>query len=292
MKTQSGEPTRPRSQYVEDAIRLAMDSRWDEAAELNRYILDSFGPDDQTHNRLGKALTELGKLEDARGEYDAALKLNPFNQVAKKNRSKLEVLIQHKGDIRVGGARVDLNLFVEEMGKTLITTLESVDDPTLCDKVVPGDVAELQVEGDGITLVTVRGIRLGRLEPKLARRLSKFIQGGNRYQAGVTGCDGTEVKVIVRETYQDPKFVGKPSFPQRQKRDVSFRPYARESLVQREVGIYGTDDEDEEDLARAGAEMDLEEDEGMHEVDEENDTVDFAEEGDGGADEDDDEDDE
>ena len=290
MKTQSGEPTRPRSQYVDDAIRLAMESRWEEAVELNRSILELFGPDDQTHNRLGKALTELGKLEDARGEYDAALKLNPFNQVAKKNRSKLEVLIQHKGDIRIGGARVDLNLFVEEMGKTVVTALEATD-ADVCDKVVPGDVAELQVGGaDTVTLVTVRGVRLGTLDPKLGRRLVKFIQGGNRYQAGVTACDGNEVKVIVRETYQDPKFLGKPSFPQRQKRDVSFRPYARESLVQRDVEVYSTDDEDEEDLAHAGAEIDMDEDDGMHEVDDDNETVDFGESDDLGGDDDEDDD--
>ena len=290
MKTQSGEPTRPRSQYVDDAIRLAMESRWEEAVELNRQILELFGPDDQSHNRLGKALTELGKLEDARKEYDAALKLNPFNQVAKKNRSKLEVLIQHKGDIRIGGARVDLNLFVEEMGKTIITALEG-SDADVCDRVVPGDVAELQVGGgDTVTLVTVRGVRLGNLEPKQARRLIKFIQGGNRYQAGVTACEGGgEVKVIVRETYQDPKFVGKPSFPQRQKRDVSFRPYARESLVQRDVEVYSTDDEDEEDLARAGVEIDMDEDEGMHEVDDDSESVDFSESDDMGEEEEEDE---
>ncbi len=288
MKTQSGEPTKPRSQYVDDAIRLAMESRWEEAVELNRFILANFEPDDQTHNRTGKALTELGRLEDARAEYDAALKLNPHNQVSRKNRSKLEVLIQHKDDIRVGGARVDLNLFVEEMGRTVITILESVDDPNVCDKVVPGDIAELQVDGDTITLVTVRGVRLGQLESKLARRIIKFMQGGNRYQAGVTGCDGNEVKVIVRETYQDPKFTGKPSFPQRQKRDVSFRPYTRESLVQRDVEVYSTDDEDEEDLAHAGAEMDLEEEDGMHEVDEDTETVDFGEDDDA-SDEDEDE---
>ncbi len=291
MKTQSGEPTKPRSQYVDDAIRLAIDSRWDEALELNRYILDAFGADDGTHNRLGKAYTELGRLEDARAEYDAALKLNPFNQVAKKNRSKLEVLIQHKDDIRVGGARVDLNLFVEEMGKTIVTPLEQISDPAVCDKVVPGDIAELQVAGDSIAVVTVRGIHLGQLESKLARRITKFMQGGNRYQAGVTSCDGSDVRVIVRETYQDPKFAGKPSFPQRQKRDVSFRPYARESLVQRDVEVYSTDDEDEEDLAHAGAEMDLDEDEGMHEVDEDE-GADFGDDMEGGGDEEDEDQDE
>jgi Tetratricopeptide repeat len=283
VKTQSGENLKPRSQYVEDAIRLAMDSRWDEAAELNQFILENFGSEDQTHNRMGKALTELGRLEEARDHYDRALKLNPFNQVAKKNRSKLEVLIQHNDSIKTGGVKVDLNLFVEEMGKTVITILESVE-PDICDRIVAGDVAELEVRGDGIVLRTLRGVRLGELEAKLARRLSKFIQGGNRYQAGVTSCEGGEVRVIVRETYQDPAFVGKPSFPQRQKREVAFRPYARGSLITRDVEVYSTDDEDEEDIAHASAEMDMDEDEGMHEVDEESDSMDFADDDLGGDD--------
>jgi hypothetical protein len=290
LKTQSGENLKPRSQYVDEAIRLAMDSKWDEAVEVNRFILENFGPDDQTFNRVGKALTELGRLEEARDAYDQALKLNPFNQVAKKNRAKLEVLIQHKDEIRGGGVKVDLNLFVEEMGRTIITVLENVDDPNICDKVVAGDVAELEVVGDGIVLRTIRGVRLGELEPKLARRIIRFMQGGNRYQAGVTSCDGGEVRVIVRETYQDPAFAGKPSFPQRQRRDVAFRPYARESLVSREGAVYSTDEEDEEDLARASAELDIDEEEGMHEVEDEGEGVDF-EDDDLGGDDDGDEDD-
>ncbi len=284
LKTQPGENLKPRSQYVEDAIRLAMESQWDEAVQLNSFILENFEPDDQTHNRLGKALTELGRLEEARSHYDVALKLNPFNQVAKKNRSKLEVLIQHKDEIKSGGVKVDLNLFVEEMGKTIITALENVKDPEICDKIVAGDVAEPEVSGDTIVLRTLRGVRLGEVEPKLARRILKFIQGGNRYQAGVISCEGGDVRVIVRETYQDPSFAGKPSFPQRQKRDVAFRPYARESLLNRDVDVYGTDD-DEEDIAHASVEMDMDDDEGMHEVDEDSDSVDFDEEVSGDGDE-------
>jgi tetratricopeptide (TPR) repeat protein len=274
LKTPTGEHIKPRSQYVEDAIQLAMESKWEEAVELNQFILENFGPEDQAYNRLGKALTELGRLEEARDQYEKSLKLNPFNTVAKKNRSKLEVLIQHKDDIKTGVTRVDLNLFVEEMGKTVITQLEAVEDPAVCDKVVAGDIAELSVAGDAITVTTLRGIHLGQLEPKMARRLIKFMQGGNRYQAGVTNCDGGLVRVIVRETYQDPKFAGKPSFPMRAKREVAFRPYARESLIQRDAE-FPTDD-DEEDIAHATVEMEIEEDDGMHEVEEDTETVDFA----------------
>ncbi|MEP7104233.1 MAG: tetratricopeptide repeat protein [Chloroflexota bacterium] len=287
MKTPTGEQLKPRSQYIEDAIQLAMESKWEEAVEINEFILENFGADDQAYNRLGKALTELGRLEQARDQYEKSLKLNPFNTVAKKNRSKLEVLIQHKDDIKTGNTRVDLNLFVEEMGKTVITQVEGAD-PGVCDKVVPGDIAELSVTGDTITVTTLRGIDLGHLEAKLARRLIKFMQGGNRYQAGVTNCDGSQIRVIVRETYQDAKFAGKPSFPMRAKREVAFRPYARESLIQRDAEFPA--DDDEADIAHATVEMEIEEDDGMHEVEEDAEPVDFADEGDSSSDDDDEDD--
>jgi len=209
LKIESGEHLKPRSQYAEDAVQLAIAGKWDDAVKLNKFIIDSFGADEEAQNRLGKALSELGKLKDAKSAYEAALKLNPMNSIAKKNAARINTLLHQKEGLKVGGTRVDLNLFVEEMGKTVITTLES-SSADICSKVAAGDVAELKIEGDGIVAETSRGVRLGLLEAKLARRLIKFMRGGNRYQAGVTSCDGSAVKLIVRETYQDPRFAGKP----------------------------------------------------------------------------------
>ncbi len=237
MKTESTEHLKPRSQYAEDAVQLAIAGKWDDAVKLNKFIIDSFGADEESQNRLGKALSELGKLKDAKSAYEAALKLNPMNSIAKKNAARINTLLHQKEGLKVGGTRVDLNLFVEEMGKTVITTLES-SSADICSKVAAGDVAELKIEGDGIVAETSRGVRLGLLEAKLARRLIKFMRGGNRYQAGVTSCDGSSVKLIVRETYQDPRFAGKPSFPMRRKREVEFRPYTKESLLAREVEVF------------------------------------------------------
>src|SRR3989440_2466091 len=247
LKTESPEHLKPRSQYAEDAVQLAIAGKWDDAVKLNKFIVENFGADEETQNRLGKALSELGKLKDAKSAYEAALKLNPMNSIAKKNAARINTLLHQKEGLKVGGTRVDLNLFVEEMGKTIITNLEnSASD--ICSKVAAGDVAELKIEGDGVAAETSRGVRLGLLEAKLARRLIKFMRGGNRYQAGVTSCDGSAVKLIVRETYQDPKFAGKPSFPMRRKREVEFRPYTKESLLSREVEVFAGDEEEEEAL--------------------------------------------
>jgi tetratricopeptide (TPR) repeat protein len=286
LKTESGEHLKPRSQYAEDAVQLAIAGKWDDAVKLNKFIIESFGPDEETQNRLGKALSELGKLKDAKASYEVALKLNPMNSIAKRNAARINALLHQKEGLKVGGTKVDLNLFVEEMGKTIITTLESVDKD-ICSKVAAGDVAELKIEGDGIVAETSRGVRLGQLEAKLARRLIKFMRGGNRYQAGVTSCEGNVVKVIVRETYQDPKFAGKPSFAMRRKREVEFRPYTKESLLAREVEAFTEDDEETlVEAAPAGEEIE----EGMHAVEDEAEPLDFSEDGDADADEDEDED--
>jgi hypothetical protein len=274
---------------VDDAVQLAVDARWEEAVELNEFIIQSFGADEGSQNRLGKSLTELGRLEEAKAAYDAALAINPMNPVARKNASKLESLMNAKDILKGGPVKVDLNLFVEEMGKTTTTTLRSAATE-VCSRVAPGDVAELRVDGDGIELDTVRGVRVGSLEPKLARRLLKFIQGGNRYQAGITSCDGNTVKVIVREVYQDSKFLGKPSFPIVRRREVEFRPYTRERLVSPDVEVFSVDEEDEEPASRAAG-LDMDDDEGMHEVtDEDEPDVDFSEDVSINGDSDDDDD--
>ena len=211
-----------------------------------------------------------------------------MNSIAKKNAARINTLLHQKEGLKVGGTRVDLNLFVEEMGKTVITTLES-SSADICSKVAAGDVAELKIEGDGIVAETSRGVRLGLLEAKLARRLIKFMRGGNRYQAGVTSCDGSAVKLIVRETYQDPRFAGKPSFPMRRKREVEFRPYTKESLLAREVEVFAEDEEEEGLVAGAPATEDIEE--GMHAVEDEAEPLDFSEDGEAAADDDDEDDD-
>jgi tetratricopeptide repeat protein len=288
LKTDTTEHLKPRSQYAEDAVQLAISGKWDEAVKLNKFIVDNFGADEETQNRLGKALSELGKLKEAKAAYEAAMKINPMNSIAKKNAARINALLHQKEGLKVGGTRVDLNLFVEEMGKTVITTVDAPASADIASKVAAGDVAELKIEGDGIAAETSRGVRVGQLEPKLARRLIKFMRGGNRYQAGITSVDGGIVKLIVRETYQDPRFAGKPSFPMRRKREVEFRPYAKESLLTREVEVFAVDEEEGgEALVEEASGEDIEE--GMHAVEDEAEALDFSDDADGDIEDDEDE---
>ncbi|TMF46755.1 MAG: hypothetical protein E6I24_08070 [Chloroflexi bacterium] len=81
------ERIKPRAQYVDEAIELALANRWTEAVQVNRGIIDRFGPDEDTLNRLGKAYTELGQLDDAIEAYKSTLKMNPVNPIAVPSRT-------------------------------------------------------------------------------------------------------------------------------------------------------------------------------------------------------------
>jgi hypothetical protein len=260
------ERIKPRAQYVDEAIELALASRWAEAVQVNRGIMDRFGPDEDTLNRLGKAYTELGQLNDATEAYKSTLKMNPVNPIAVKNLSKLQAL-RGGQPVPTSKAKVDVDAFIEETGKTSLTALHVHAEGDPCSKVAGGDPVKLIVAGDTMNVETSRGVYLGHLEHALGRRLIKFLEGGNRYSGAVATCDGGAVKVIVRETYQDPKFFGRPSFPIKRGRD-EFRPYAKESLLTRNADV----EETEEDGEEPAEELD-----GMHTVESAEDEVEVPE---------------
>ena len=254
------ERTKTRTQLVEEAINGALDRSWQTALELNQEIAERFGVDEETHNRLGKAYTELGKLDDALTAYRATLELNPLNAIAIKNVNRLEALIEEKADLPKGQAAVDINLFVEEMGKSALANvvLEKGFDPAL---VAPGDQVELVAAGDTLKVVSTARKTIGSVEPKLARRVLKFMGGGNKYAAVVATGEEASLRIIIRETYQAAEFAGQPSFPASKSQE--FRAYAKDSLLRDvETDELAGDDGDER---RAGGAED-EDLEGMHAV--------------------------
>jgi hypothetical protein len=222
------ERVKTRAQLVEESLNAALGGEWQEALDLNLQIIERFGPDEETNNRTGKALTELGRLDEALAQYRATLELNPLNGIAIKQSSRIEELMQQKVELPKAQAAVDVNLFVEEMGKTALAhvTLEPGFDAAL---LAPGDQVQLAVARDGLAVKESGGQLAGYVEAKLGRRVLKFIAGGNEYNAAVATADENGVRIIIRETKQAPEFAGVPSFPVRKTQE--FRAYAKDSLL-------------------------------------------------------------
>jgi tetratricopeptide (TPR) repeat protein len=259
------ERTRLRKQMTDQAVKLAISSRWDEAANLNREFLKLFGDDPDAFNRMGKALTEMGQVSEARGAYTRALELDSTNTIAKRNLDKLATM-EDSAAVGAPPSQLDTRLFVEETGKATVATLQAVssDRSKLLDA---GDVVELRVEGNAVNAIDGHGEYVGMVEPRVGLRLSRLMAGGNRYSAAMVTTTG-EMKVMIRETFQDPSQIGKVSFPQARATEV--RAYTRRGLLRGEEMDFPDDDEAEEEEAEEGWT-----EEGADDVDTETPTVDI-----------------
>jgi tetratricopeptide (TPR) repeat protein len=233
--------TRIKRQLAEQAIASAAAGQWSEAADINRKLLE-LGPEADAENRLAKALWELGELGAAREHYQAALALDPTNRIAERNIDRLRTLLVAAGEKTVpamDGSKAPVRIFVEETGKTGFAHLLDLPDAKKLAQVNPGDTVELTPEANRLIAIS-NGMRIGVVEPRVAARLLKLIAEGNKYLAGVTSLGAQDVRIIIREVFQDPRNYGKVSFPTAAK-STDLRPYTKGTLLRE-------DEELEEDL--------------------------------------------
>ena len=241
---------------AEQAIAHATAADWTAAAATNRRLLEH-GPDAEAENRLAKALWEQGMLGEAREHYQTALALDPTSRIAERNIDRLKVLLHTAGEKTVPaqkGSKAPISIFVEETGKTGFAFLTDLASPKELAQVNPGDAVELTPERNRLIAFS-NGRRIGVVEPRVAARLLKLMADGNKYAAGVTSLGDKDVRLIIRETTQDPLNYGKVSFPTAAK-STDLRPYTKGTLVREELELEDDlddddDDDDVEDLDRA-----------------------------------------
>jgi tetratricopeptide (TPR) repeat protein len=239
--------SRLKRQLVDQAINAARQADWAAAAEANRKVLE-MGPDGAAQNRLAKACWEMGELAQAREHYQSALAIDPTNRIAERNIGRLRQLMVEAGSRTVPakpGSKAPVSLFVEETGKTGFAHLVDLASPADLAQVNPGDFVELAPDGPRV-VARSNGVHIGVVEPRVAARLLRLMADGNRYAAGVTSLGDKDVRIIIREIFQDPANYGKVSFPTAAK--VSdLRPYTKGTLVREESDLEEELEYDEED---------------------------------------------
>lgn len=242
------ERIRLRRLMAEQAVKLAVSGRWDEAATLNREFLRVFGDDVDALNRLGKSLSELGQVTEARSSYQRALELEPNNQIARRNLDRL-MKMSDQAAAGLLASQVDTSLFIEETGTTTMSALQAVD-PAGAAILDAGDLVDLRTEGRAVNVHNMAGAYIGMVEPRIGLRLARMIEAGNRYSAAVVSVSGTDIRVILRETFQHPSQIGRVSFPQGRISDV--RGYTRRNLLREDVEYFDEDEEEAEDEQEDG----------------------------------------
>lgn len=235
------EKARLKRQWTDLAIRQALDSQWAEAAATNRNILNLFPNEPDAYNRLGKACSELGQYEEARQAYSQTLKYSPNNTIAKKQLDRLSQLQEVAAPAPSNSQSIDPRLLNVEPGKTGVTELLNLAPASVLATVSVGDKVFPHVSGHTLFIRNGASEDIGQVEPKLANRLISFIEGGNRYAAGVLAIEPGLVRIIMREEYQHPSMFGKVSFTSQGGGDT-IRAYIKDSMLRYDR------DEDEEML--------------------------------------------
>jgi tetratricopeptide (TPR) repeat protein len=252
MPMQGEDAARLKRQRSDQAIGLALESRWEEAVVLNRQILDTTPNDVDSWNRLGKALLELGRMRDSRDAYSRSLELDPVNTIARRNLERLANLSDEVEGRREAVGKVAQDLFIEETGKSGTSLLQNVSREMLA-LLVAGDEVYLKADGTVLNIENGQGQFIGTVEPKVGLRLTSLIQGGNRYVAAIKSVSDLGAEVIIKEIFRDPSQT-RLSFPATSSESV--RPYTRETLLRYDI------DEEEEETEEEAESEDWESEEG------------------------------
>jgi len=250
MVFQTEDRARSKRQHADQAIQLALQGRWPEAADLNREIIEYFPGDVDAYNRLGKAQTELGRYGDAKGAYMKALEIDPLNSIAQKNLNRLASLGEQEAAPRPAGRKLSPQMFIEETGKTGVTVLvrPSMD---IAARMTAGDQVNLQRENGALVIQSIAGEYVGAVEPKLGQRLIKLMDAGNEYIAAISALDSSVVRLFIRETFQHASQTGKLSFPPTVTETV--RPYVKGRLLHRDIDddeAYFDENDESDDWSR------------------------------------------
>jgi len=213
MYSESEDKTRLIRQMSQEAINLAMQSRWEEAVAVNLTVIENMPNDIDAFNRLGKAYMEMADYEKSREAYNKVLEIDPGNSIATKNLARLSQLKATQSAPRQGRTIVAPHQFVGEAGKSGVVNLQNLASRDVLARLAAGDRVNLRVEDEQLMVENEQGEYLGQVEPQHGPRIARFIEGGNKYTAAVVSVDDSRVKIIIKETFQSPKQIGKVIVP-------------------------------------------------------------------------------
>lgn len=203
------------------AIQKAIEGDFEKAIELNQQILKEEPKDIETLNRLAFAQSIIGKARAAKQTYQKVLEIDGQNPIALKNMRKLKTSDSDSSKNHAMPRRSE-SMFLEESGKTKMIDLINTADAKITSKLTTGEMLSLRVKRLKIFVLDYRNTYLGMLPDDIGKRLIKFINGGNAYEAYVRTTDKNKLTIFIRETKRSGKFKDLPSFSLGEKIKASF----------------------------------------------------------------------
>jgi tetratricopeptide (TPR) repeat protein len=249
----------------ERALVAAKNGQWEEALRLSQELLELDPTLAEVHNRIGKALSELGRFQEAHAAFQRAIEVDAHNPIAQRNLKRLEVLKDLPDAPNPGYPVVRSLVYIEETGKTAIVSLARPADRPTRMRMMSGDPLELRIDyaAGVVSVYSLEGVYLGEIEPRIGERVVEFSRGGNRYSAAIIEHEEDTLRIIIHEVFQDPSLSDRLSFPTRV-RGTAPRAYIRKDIlydVGEEADLLLEGDEEEMEVEEVEEEPELEDEE-------------------------------
>lgn len=191
------------------AIQIALTGDWQKAAQLNIEILKETPEDTEALNRLAFALNALGNTKEAKEAYDRVLSIDPLNPIAQRGLKRLTTPSSYKPSVP---AKLMSNMFLEESGKTKIVSLLNIAPVKVLRNLQIGQPVSLIKKRMKIFVQDDGKAYIGVLPEDLGKRLIKFMDGGNTYEAYIKSATDHGVVIFMKETKRAARFKNQPSF--------------------------------------------------------------------------------
>jgi len=215
------------------AIQTAITGNWQSAITLNQQLLKEDPDDIEALNRLAFAFTNLGKSKNAKNLYQRVLRLDSKNPIALKNLKHIDGFAKNRAAFTYRIKEVS-TLFIEEGGKTKVIELVNVADSKVIGLLQIGEPLVLSIKRLKIFVLTQKKHYVGMLPDDIARRLIRFIKGGNAYEAYVKTVEERKITIFIKETKRSARFKNQPSFMPLGKNKIAFANPPKNSISENE----------------------------------------------------------
>src|SRR3954464_9247748 len=102
---------------ADQAVAAALDADWARALDLNTKILEAAPDDIEARTRLGRALLEQGRPEEAKVAFAEVLKAEPYNSIAIRGAQRVSQLLDHQAKAVMTTTQPQRRLFMGAMAK-------------------------------------------------------------------------------------------------------------------------------------------------------------------------------
>lgn len=177
------------------AVSAAIAGDWEKAVLLNLKILKEYSKDVNALNRLARAYAEIGEAEKAQKYAKRVLRIDPHNNIACKCLNKWKNLKPgQNGKSKLAAPYA----FLEEPGKTKVTTLIHLGDWANIAKLDPGEKVEPACHAHTVSITTIDSLYIGKVSDDLASKIIRLIKSGGEIEAYIKSVDDADVKIFLR----------------------------------------------------------------------------------------------